>query len=147
MDDRVKKLDTPAKCETFARNCIERGRQDLAQEAKARAVQLRAEEHGAETDAEREALEAIYAYEEVLSANRGKKTRASRTWQMINRHGITDAVERALNRPTDAQGYQALVDLGLEEYSFENVVLRYPGVFSEQALEIAGERLEHWRSP
>ncbi|MFN3711975.1 MAG: hypothetical protein ACK4S8_15725, partial [Alishewanella aestuarii] len=88
MDDRVKKLDTPEKCASFAKNCIEHGREDLAQEAKERAVQLRAAAYGAETDAEREALEAVYAYEEVLSAKNGKKTRAGRTWQMIGRHGI-----------------------------------------------------------
>lgn len=51
MDDRVKKLDTPKKCAIFAKNCSERGREDLAQQAKERAVQLRAQAHGAETDA------------------------------------------------------------------------------------------------
>jgi plasmid stability protein len=50
---------------------------DLARAARRRAVQLRAAAHGATTTAEREALEAVYAYERVLSQNRGKKTRAS----------------------------------------------------------------------
>ena len=147
MDDRVKKIDTPEKCETFAKNCIERGREDLAQQAMERAVQLRAEAYGAETEAEREALEAVYAYEEVLSAKNGKKTRAGRTWQMITRHGIIGAVERAVNRPTETQGYTALVEMGLEEYAFENVILRYPGLFSEQAVQISRERIEQWRNP
>ena len=66
MDERVKKIATPEKCEIFAKNCIERGRPDLAAQAKERAVQLRAEEYGAESEAEKEALEAVYAYEEVL---------------------------------------------------------------------------------
>lgn len=43
MDDRVKKLNTPEKCEIFAKNCLERGRKDLALQATARAFQLRAE--------------------------------------------------------------------------------------------------------
>ena len=67
MDARVKKINTPEKCEIFAKNCIDRGREDLATQAKQRAVQLRAESYGAKTDVEKEALEAIYAYEEVLS--------------------------------------------------------------------------------
>ena len=146
MDDRVKKLDTPEKCVIFAKNCIERGREDLAQQAKERAVQLRAEAHGAEADAEREALEAVYAYEEVLSTKNGKKTRAGRTWQMIERHGIIGAVERAVNRPTETQGYTALVEMGLEDYAFENVILRYPDLFSEQAVNISRARIEQWRS-
>ena len=98
MDERVKKITTPEKCEIFAKNCIDRGREDLAAEARERAVQLRAEAHGACSDAEREALEAVYAYQEVISAKNGKKTRAGRTWQMIGRHGIIGAVERASTR-------------------------------------------------
>lgn len=146
MDDRVKKIDTPEKCEIFAKNCIERGREDLAQEARERAVQLRAEAYGAETEAEREALEAVYAYEEVLSTKNGKKTRAGRTWQMITRHGIIGAVERAVNRPTETQGYSALVEMGLEDYAFENVILRHPSLFSEQAVQISRERIEQWQN-
>jgi hypothetical protein len=146
MDDRVKKIDTPEKCEIFAKNCIERGREDLAQDARERAVQLRAEAYGAETQAEREALEAVFAYEEVLSTKNGKKTRAGRTWQMITRHGIIGAVERAVNRPTETQGYTSLVGMGLEDYAFENVILRYPDLFSEQAVSISRERMEQWQN-
>jgi len=144
MDDRVKKLDSPEKCAIFAKNCIEHGREDLAQEAKERAVQLRAEAHGAKTNAEREALEAVYAYEEVLSQQKGKKTRANRTWQMIDRHGIIGAVERAVNRSTETQGYTALVEMGLEDYAFENVILRHPDLFTEQAVLISKERVKQW---
>jgi hypothetical protein len=146
MDDRVKKLDTPEKCAIFAKNCIERGREDLALEANERAIQLRAEAYGAETDAEREALEAVYAYEEVLRVKNGKKTRAGRTWQMIKRHGIIGAVERAVNRPIETQGYIALLEMGLEDYAFENVILRHPALFSEQAVNISRARIEQWCS-
>jgi hypothetical protein len=145
MDDKIKKIETPEKCEIFAKNCIERGREDLAQEAKERAVQLRAEAYGAETQAEREALEAVYAYEEVLRTKNGKKTRAGRTWQMITRYGIIGAVERAVNRSTETQGYTSLVEMGLEDYAFENVILRYPDLFSEQAVSISRDRLEQWQ--
>lgn len=146
MDGRVKKLDSPEKCQIFAKNCVERGRDDLAQDARERAVQLRAEAHGAETEAEREALEAVYAYEEVLRAKNGKKTRAGRTWQMITRYGIIGTVERAVNRPKETQGYAALVEIGLEHYAFENVILRYPSLFSEQAVNVARKRKDQWRN-
>ncbi len=146
MDDRVKKIDTPEKCEIFAKNCIERGREDLATQAKQRAVQLRAEAYGAQTEAEQEALEAIYAYEEVLTAKNGKKTRAGRTWQMITRHGIIGAVERAVNRPVETQGYTALVEMGLEDYAFEAVIIRHPDLFSPEALQISQERINQWKN-
>ena len=49
----------------------------MAAEAKRRAVELRAELYGAKSKAENEALQAIYAYEEVLTKKNGKKTKAS----------------------------------------------------------------------
>jgi len=146
MDERVKKLQSPDKCEIFARNCLERGRPDLAAQARERAVQLRADAHGAESEAAKEALEAVYAYEEVLSQKNGRKTRAGRTWQMIDRHGIIGAVERAVNRSAETQGYKALVEMGLEDYAFEAVVLRHPDLFSKEAVEISRERMKEWRS-
>jgi hypothetical protein len=38
---------------------------------------------------------------------------------MINRHGNIGAVERAVNRPTETQGYTALVEMGLEDYALK----------------------------
>src|SRR5678816_1983250 len=104
MDERVARLTTVAECQQFAKNATERGFPDLAEQCRRRGVQLRAEKHGASTLAERECLEAIYAYEEVLSQHKGKRVMASRTWQMIKRHGILAAVERIVSRPEDASG-------------------------------------------
>lgn len=146
MDKKVKKIDTPEKCEIFAKNALNKGREDLANEALLRAVELRAEIHGAESQAEKEALQAIYAYEETLRVKNGKKTRATRTWQMIERHGIIEAVNRAVNRPVETQGYRALLDMGLQNYAFEAVILRYPQVFSPEAVEVSSQRIEQWKS-
>ena len=137
MDERIKNLDTPKKCEIFANNALTAGREDLAKQARARAIQLKAEAYGAETSAEKEAIEAVYAYEEVLSANNGKKTRASRTWPMIQKYGIINTVERAVNRKAETKGYTALLEMGLEAYAFEAIILRYPELFSESAVEIS----------
>lgn len=146
MDERIKRLDTVKKCENFAKNAAERGRPDLAQEALQRAVELRADKHKATTAAEKEALQAIYAYEELLTNKNGRRTRATRTWQMIDRHGILEAVERAVNRPVETQGYTMLKVMGLEEYAFEAVILRHPEVFSEKAIQVSRERLSEWAS-
>src|SRR5262245_49581033 len=94
MHPRVARLRTPEECEIFAKHALERGNRERADEARQRAIQLRAEAHGATTAVEQECLEAVYAYEEVLSAERGKRTRAGRTWPMIKQHGILPAVER-----------------------------------------------------
>ena len=144
MDHRVQKIKTPEECEIFARNAIKGGRLDLAQEARVRAIRLRAEAHGAKTDAEREALAAVYAYEEILTQRNGKRTKATRTWQMIKRHGVIEAVERAVNRPNVTLGYKSLLDVGLQDYAFEAIVLKYPSLFSEGAVQRCRERAAEW---
>lgn len=130
MNDLVAKLKTPEECAIFEKNVTERGRPDLALAARKRALELRAQKYGAKTEAERECLEAVYAYERVLSEKNGRNTRATRTWQMIQRRGIIDAVERAVNRESETVGYLALLEMGLEDYAFEAAILRHPEVFS-----------------
>ena len=146
MDERVRNLKTPEQCEIFARNASARNRPDLADEARIHAVQLRAETYGAETEAEIEALQAVYAYEEVLTKNNGKRTRATKTWQIIKRHGIIEAVEREVNRDAETQDYTALVEMGLKEFAFEAVILRHPDLFSDAAIQKSKDRLNEWTS-
>ena len=73
-----------------------------------------------------EALQAIYAYEETLFVKHGRKTSASRTWQMVKNHGIIGAVERAVNRKDETIGFTALIDMGMLDFAFEAIVVRYP---------------------
>lgn len=144
MDDRITRLDTTKKCEIFAKNALEHNRPDLALEALQRALEIRADSHEAKTQAEKEALQAVYAYEEQLTKKNGRRTRANRTWQMINRHGIIESVERAVKRSTETQGYRMLAEMGLQEYAFEAVILRHPEVFSDEAISISRARLNEW---
>lgn len=142
MDERIARLTTPEACEQFAINVEERGKPELARAARRRAVELRAAAHGASTAAEREALEAVYAYERVLSTKRDRKTRASRTWQMIDRRGIIPAVEHVVTRSAESTGYTALVQMEMQEMAFEAVVLRHPDMFSAEAVRRSKARLQ-----
>lgn len=146
MDDRVKRLKTPDDCKIFARNAKERGYPELANQALEKAMELLAEKHEAKSQAEKEALQAIYAYEEVLSKKNRRRTRASRTWPMVERLGIIEAVERAVNRGHETQGYLSLVEMGLQEFAFEAVILRYPHLFSDAAVKISNARMSEWRN-
>ncbi len=145
MNERIQKLKTPEDCERFAKNATERGYPDLALAARKRAIGLKAELHGAPTLAERECLKAVYAYEDVLTARNGRRTRATRTWQMIERHGILGAVERAVKRET--VGYTLLQSMGLQDYAFEAIVLKYPSGFSAEAVTRCEERIRQWNNP
>lgn len=143
MDERVARLETPEECEQFAINVADR-LPELARSARRRAIELRAARYGAATVAEREAVAAVYAYERVQSAKRGKTVHASRTWQMIKRHGIIHAVERAVDRPDVTSGYTALVEMGMADFAFEAVVCRHPQVFSAGTVRRSRERLDGW---
>src|SRR5688572_15936186 len=101
-------------------------------ESRRRGIQLRAADHQPTNDAEREAYEAVYAYEEALSTQKGRNTRAGRTWPMIREHGIIPTVERIVTRRTETEGYRVLVEMGMEDMAFEAVVLRHPDTFSLQ---------------
>ena len=146
MDERIEKLSTPEHCEIFARNALERGHPDLASQARKKAIQLRARNHGVTSSAKVECLQAIYAYENVLTKKNGRTTRATRTWQMIDRHGLLQAVEKAVNRPTQTAGYKALSEMGLQDFAFEAVILKYPGEFSQAAVERSKQRMMEWKT-
>jgi hypothetical protein len=143
MDERVKQLKTPESCERFIANVINKY-PNLAQEARRRKIELLSLAHGAENAAEREALQAIFAYEEVLTARNGRKTHASRTWQMVKRHGIIGAIERAVNRKEETLGFTALVEMGMQDLAFEAIVIHYPDLFSQEAVVRSKQRLNAW---
>lgn len=139
-DPLVLRLKTPDECESFARN-VQKDHPELAKEARRRAVELRAAHYGAKSEAERDALAAIYAFEEVRSQQTGRRAYASRTWQSVKRHGLLPTVERLVSRKTETVGYTALADAGMEDFTFEAVVLRHPDAFSEEAVARAEARI------
>lgn len=147
MDNRVARLTSPEQCEQFMLN-VATTHPELLPEARRRAVELRAEANvarfGATNTAEKDALQAIYAYEEVLFKQRGRRVRASRTWQMVERWGILGAVERAVNRPADSTGYQVLAEMNMQDITFEAVVLRHPNHFNSDVVQRCAERLSDW---
>ena len=65
---------------------------------------------------------------------------------MIERHGIIGAVERAVNRDTETIGFIALLDMGLEDYAFESVVVRHPDLFSAEAVQHSQARVYDWKN-
>ena len=140
MDPTVARLNTPEDCEQYAKN-VEAKHPELAKQARRRAVDLRAQKYGAKTEAEREALRCIYAFEEARSQQTGKRARANRTWQSVERNGILATVERVVSRRTATDGYDALVEAGMEDFTFEAVVLKFPELFTEEALARAQDRL------
>jgi hypothetical protein len=141
MDVRVEQLETAAECEIFARNAADRERPDLASEARRKAASLRAATHETASPVEAESFAAVYAYESLLPQKKGRKTRATGTWRDVRHYGIIEAIQRAVARPQEAVNYAAMRELGLEDLSFEALVLRHEDAFSAAAVETSKARL------
>ncbi|WP_212745070.1 hypothetical protein [Hydrogenophaga sp. 2FB] len=60
---------------------------------------------------------------------------------MIKRHGVIPAVERVVTKREVSSGFTALAEMGLQDYAFESVVLRFPESFSQEAVSISRDRM------
>ncbi|KZX56576.1 hypothetical protein A3709_05620 [Halioglobus sp. HI00S01] len=133
MHELVERIKEPELCYVFAKNAARRGHPELATQAHRRAVDLRAERHETNTDAEFAAVRAIYAYEEALSFSKGKRTRATGTWQMVNRHGLLNTIHKRISAKSGDDVEAVLKELGMEDYSFDAVGAAYPDDIQQAA--------------
>ncbi|RLQ23048.1 hypothetical protein DWB85_03460 [Seongchinamella sediminis] len=133
MHELVQRIKEPELCYVFARNANKRGHPELALQAYRRAVDLRAEQHETATDAEFAAARAIYAYEEALGYSKGKRTRATGTWQMVNRYGLLAAIQKRIESRSGDQILPVLQELGMEDYSFDAVASAYDAEIQQAA--------------
>ena len=139
-------LKTPEDCEQVALN-VEAKQPAFAIAARRKAIEIKASTHKATTEAEEHSFQAVYAYERRMTLERGRKTRATRQWKMVTKLGIIEAMESIVKNPTASAGYQALVKMGMQDMSFEAVVLRHPDVFSAEAVEQSKQSLDSLMSP
>jgi len=129
MHELVLRINDPEKCYVFARNAIRNGHPELALQVHRRAVDLRAAEYDVTSEVERAAVRAIFAYEEALGFAKGKRTRATGTWQLVNRSGLVAAVAKRLDSRGGEDVSATLKELAMEDYSFEAVRETYPEAF------------------
>ena len=130
MHELVTRIKKPELCYVFAKNATSRGYPELAFQAYRRAVDLRAEQHEAGSDAEEAALRSIYAYEEALSFAKGKRTRATGTWQLVSKHGVFPALLKRVGARGVEDVKPVLKELGMEDYSFDAVRAAFPDEFA-----------------
>lgn len=141
--DYVDMAKTPAECDNLIGNALEVGNSQLAMLARKKKIVLQAAHHGTTSQVDVEAWNGIYAIEEYRRSQGKQHWRANYTRRAIdNRNGdivatVDDTVCRA--QPTD--GFQEMVDAGLDEFLWERLVLRFPEKFSARAIEQARVRL------
>jgi len=140
MDETILNLKTPEECILLAAKYS-----DLALQARRRAIELRVASHESKREVETELLKVLYAYEEVLSIKNKRRTHASRTWGMVKRYGIIGAAERAVNRKIEPMGYKVLDEMGMNDLTFEAVIVRFSDSFNPEVVNRARARLEELR--
>ncbi|MGQ0656902.1 MAG: hypothetical protein ACT4NU_02230 [Chromatiales bacterium] len=144
MDERINRLRTAEECEIFSKNVTERGFPELAARAQRRAVELQAATHDAHSEAERDALKAVYAYEQILSKAKLKKTRATGTWQLVRRLGVIGAIQSLVNRNAGEAHFTTLKETGMQDLAFESIVLKHPEAYIPETVERCAARLGEW---
>jgi hypothetical protein len=134
---------SPSDCDNLISNASTAGNSQLALLARKKKIVLQAKQHGATSQVEIEAWNGIYAIEEYRRSQGKKYWRANYTRRAINnRNGdIVATVDDTVSRAEPTDGFQEMIDAGLEEFLWERLVLHFPEQFSARAVEQAQARL------
>jgi hypothetical protein len=81
------------------------------------------------------------AYEAVRQATLEVYGHECRLGQTRNNRGVVGAIEALVCRPGKGKAFQALVEAGRAEDTFEALVVRHAGTFSPATVEAAQKRL------
>lgn len=85
--------------------------------------------------------QSIHALEFVLSKEKGKTTRLSRTRQKINRVEVVQTLKDLALSKKPSAGFAMLIERGMPELTAEAVVLRHSSTFEEEVRAAARGRL------
>jgi hypothetical protein len=133
---------TPGDCDNIIANASRLGNSELVLFARKKKILLQAAQHGAASQVEVEAWNGIYAIEEYRRSQ-GQYWRANYTRRAINnRNGdIVATVDDTVSKAEPSDGFQEMIDAGLEEFLWERLVLSFPQRFSARAVQQARARL------
>ena len=134
---------TPADCDNVIENALRTENHDLALLARKKKIVLQAAQHGASSPVAVEAWNGIYAIEEYRRSHGKRYWRASYTRRAIDTPGgdIVAVVNDTVSRAEPSDGFQEMVDAGLQEFLWERLVLRFSDQLSARAIEHARQRL------
>ncbi|WP_182179433.1 hypothetical protein [Methylobacterium radiotolerans] len=90
---------------------------------------------------ERRFWEIISVFEELLTKENGRTSRAARTREKVKRVGVVQTLDDIAASSKPSEGFRRLMDAGLSDYLFEYLVLENPDRFTSRAVTAAGNRL------
>ncbi len=83
----------------------------------------------------------IHVFEHVLTEERQKTTRLSRTRQKVKRVGVLQTLIDWALSDKETAGFKMLLDRGMADLTGEAIVLRHPGRFDPKVQAAARDRL------
>jgi hypothetical protein len=135
----VVQCDDVGKLKSLIKNARDRGEPALADAAFKKLISLVPSEQPGTV--EHDFWQTIHAFEYLLTEERGKTTRLSRTRQKLARVGVVQTLRDWALSDKETDGFRMLLDRGMPELTGEAVMLRHPGRFDPQVLAAARQRL------
>lgn len=140
MLEFVSTCDDPGKLRTIIKNARKRGVDVLADAAFRKLVSVLPSESPGTM--EHDFWRTIHTFEYVLSEERGRTTRLTRTRQKVRRVGVVQTlIDWALDTK-QTEGFRMLLERGMPELTGEAIVLRHPSRFDATVVSAASARLE-----
>lgn len=146
MTDEEKMIALVSQCQdseqlrNIRKNALKRGADKLADVAFRRLVSLAPAE--APGSVEHDFWQTIHAFELILTEERGKATRLSRTRQKVARVGVVQTLRDWATSSKETDGFQMLLARGMPELTGEAIVMRHGQHFGGPVVSAARARLE-----
>lgn len=132
--------DDPAKLRTWIENARKGKQKEIEDAAFRRLIAILPKE--APGTVEYDLWQTIYAFEHVLSDERGKTTRLSRTRQKVARVGEAETLKDWALSTKSTDGFKMLIERSMPELTGEAIVLRHAGKFESDVVAAARKRLD-----
>lgn len=138
--DLVSKCDDPEKLRTWIKNAREKGETQIVETAFRKLISILPKEQPGTV--EHDFWQTIHAFEHVLSDERGRTTRLSRTRQKVAKVGEVQTLKDWALSSKSTDGFEMLIERNMPELTGEAIVLRHAERFSPEVVEAARQRLE-----
>lgn len=136
--DQINQMSDPDGLRKLMKNARRLAREDVYRLAFQRLCDL--EGQACEDPLERDFLQVLNAYEELLSEKNGRRTMAARTRQKLKNKGVRQCLmDWASGKPTS--GFELLMERELPELTGEYLVVKYADEFSTELVAEAKRRL------
>jgi hypothetical protein len=135
----IAQCDDVGKLKSLLKNARARGESALADAAFRKLISLVPSEHPGTV--EHDFWQTVHAFEYLLTEEREKTTRLSRTRQKVARVGVVQTLKDWALSGKETDGFRMLLDRGMPELTGEAIVLRHPGNFDPEVLAAARQRL------